>query len=72
VDDWEEDAIKSLLETPTGGECVFYIDSQGGSVYGSVAVTTLVRLRKLTCTGVVLGNVRRRHCWCWRRARNGT
>jgi ATP-dependent Clp protease protease subunit len=55
VDDWEEEAIKALLDTPTGGECVFYIDSQGGSVYGSVAVTTLIRLRKLTCTGMVLG-----------------
>jgi ATP-dependent protease ClpP protease subunit len=55
VDDWEDDAIKALLEVPTGGECVFYIDSMGGSVYGALAVTTLIRQRRLRCTGVVLG-----------------
>jgi ATP-dependent Clp protease, protease subunit len=55
VDDWEEDVIKALLEVPTRGECVFYIDSMGGSVYGALAVTTLIRQRQLRCTGVVLG-----------------
>jgi ATP-dependent protease ClpP protease subunit len=55
VDDWEDDAVKALLEVPTGGECVFYIDSMGGSVYGALAITTLIRQRQLRCTGVVLG-----------------
>jgi ATP-dependent protease ClpP protease subunit len=55
VDDWESDVIKSLLEVPSGGECVFYFDSMGGSVYGALAVTTLIRQRQLRCTGVVLG-----------------
>jgi ATP-dependent protease ClpP protease subunit len=55
VDDWEEDVVRSLLDVPAGGECVFYIDSTGGSVYGALAVVTLLRQRKLKATGVVLG-----------------
>jgi ATP-dependent Clp protease, protease subunit len=55
VDDWEEDVIKSLLEVPRRGECVFYIDSVGGSVFGALAVLTLLRHRQLDATAVVLG-----------------
>jgi ATP-dependent Clp protease, protease subunit len=55
VDDWEEDAVKALLEVPVGGECILYIDSMGGSVYGALAITTLIRQRQLRCTGIVLG-----------------
>jgi ATP-dependent protease ClpP protease subunit len=55
VDDWEADVVKTLLEIPAGGECVFYIDSAGGSVYGALAVLTLLRYRKHTATAVVLG-----------------
>jgi ATP-dependent protease ClpP protease subunit len=55
VDDWEADVIKSLLEIEPGGECVFYIDSAGGSVYGALAVMTLMRHRKLGGTAIVLG-----------------
>ncbi len=55
VDDWEDDVVKALLDVPRGGECVLYFDSLGGSVYGALAVTTLIRQRQLQCTGVVLG-----------------
>jgi ATP-dependent protease ClpP protease subunit len=55
VDDWEQDVIKALLDVAPGGECVLYLDSMGGSVYGAIAVTTLIRQRQLRCTGVVLG-----------------
>ena len=54
VDDWEADTIKSLLEVPEGGECVFYMDSAGGSVYGALAVVALLRVRKLKASVVVL------------------
>src|SRR5262249_20257635 len=50
VDDWEADTIKALLDLPLGGECVFYIDSAGGSVYGALAVLTLMRHRRLKGT----------------------
>jgi len=55
VDDWESDVIKTLLELPHGGECVFYIDSAGGSVFGALAVLTLMRHRHLEGTAIVLG-----------------
>jgi ATP-dependent protease ClpP protease subunit len=55
VDDWEEDVVKTLLEIPASGECVFYIDSAGGSVFGALAVLTLMRHRRLGGTAVVLG-----------------
>jgi ATP-dependent protease ClpP protease subunit len=55
VDDWENDVIKELLDAKPRRECVFYIDSMGGSVYGALAVATLIRQRQLQCTGVVLG-----------------
>jgi ATP-dependent protease ClpP protease subunit len=55
VDDWESDVIKTLLELPRGAECVFYIDSAGGSVFGALAVLTLMRHRRLEGTAIVLG-----------------
>jgi ATP-dependent protease ClpP protease subunit len=55
VDDWEADTIKALLDLPLGGECVLYIDSAGGSVYGALAVLTLMRHRRLKGTAIVLG-----------------
>ena len=45
VDAWEHDVIKDLLELRPRRECTFYIDSLGGSVYGALAVTTLIRMR---------------------------
>jgi ATP-dependent Clp protease protease subunit len=55
VDQWEADAIKAMLEAPPGSECVFYIDSAGGSVYSSLAIVALLKFRKLRGTAVVLG-----------------
>jgi ATP-dependent protease ClpP protease subunit len=55
VDDWEGDVIQALLEVPPGGKCTFYIDSAGGSVYGALAVLTLLKHRRVEATGVILG-----------------
>src|SRR5947209_13861417 len=55
VDDWESEVVKALLEAPPGGECVFYIDSAGGSVFGALAVLTLLRHRRIESSAVVLG-----------------
>ena len=54
VEDWEKDVLTALLEVPIGGECVFYIDSEGGNVYGALAVLALIRHRKIQATAVVL------------------
>ena len=55
VEDWEKDVLEALLEVPIGGECVFYIDSEGGSVYGALAVLAMIRHRELKATAIVLG-----------------
>ncbi len=55
VDDWEGEVVKALLEVPPGGECVFYIDSMGGNVFGALAALTLLRHRRLDATAIVLG-----------------
>ncbi len=55
VDDWEAEVVKELLEVPPRGECVFYIDSAGGSVYGALAALTLLRHRNVQATAVVIG-----------------
>ena len=55
VDMWEADAVKTILEVPEGGECVFYIDSAGGSVYSALAIVSMIRHRKMRATAVVLG-----------------
>jgi ATP-dependent protease ClpP protease subunit len=55
VDGWERDVIRSLLEVPPGGHAEFLFDSSGGSVYGSLAALTLMGLRRITGTAVVLG-----------------
>ncbi len=55
VDEWEEEVVKALLEVPPEGECTFFIDSGGGSVFGALAILTMMRYRKLRCTAVVLG-----------------
>src|SRR4051812_23960817 len=48
------DVIRELLEVPEGGEATIYIDSAGGSVYSAIAIATLIRLRKIRATGMVL------------------
>lgn len=55
VDDWEADVVRSLLELPAGGDVTFYIDSAWGSVYGALAVMTVLLHRKLNGTAIVMG-----------------
>jgi ATP-dependent protease ClpP protease subunit len=40
---------------PEEGECVLYFDSPGGNPYSALAVVSLLKLRRLQTTGVVLG-----------------
>lgn len=55
VDSWQRDVIQDLLDMRVGAECVFYIDSAGGSVFGALAVATLMGHRKIKGTAIVLG-----------------
>lgn len=44
-----------ILELPPGGECILYFDSPGGNTYTALALLTLIRLRNIHATGVVIG-----------------
>lgn len=54
-EDEENEIVKALLDVPPGGEVIVYFDCSGGSVYAALSVATLLKLRKLTATAIVLG-----------------
>jgi len=47
--------LQSVLEVPRGSRGTIYFDSNGGSVYTSLSLMSLIRLRELDATGIVLG-----------------
>lgn len=51
----ENDIIKSLLDVRPEEEVTIYFDCSGGSVYSAISISTLIRLRKLKATAIVLG-----------------
>ena len=42
----ESDIFDKILGVPTGSECVFYINSPGGSAYSAISLMNLIRLRR--------------------------
>ncbi|MEM7811807.1 MAG: ATP-dependent Clp protease proteolytic subunit [Planctomycetota bacterium] len=50
----ESDLHKDLIDVPEGSRGTIYIDSGGGSVYAGMALATLIRLRRLQATAVVV------------------
>lgn len=59
----ESDLIDKLMDVDPGGTCVLYFDSLGGSPYSGIALSTLIRLRDLRATGVVLGECSSAAIW---------
>lgn len=59
----EGDLCEKLLAVEPGGECVLYIDSLGGSPYSAMALTSLIRLRGIRATGVVMGECSSAALW---------
>ena len=55
VDDCEKEVMTALLELPPGSECIFYINSSGGSAFASMGIATTVLYREITATGIVVG-----------------
>ena len=53
--DRQSELIESLTEVSRQSRGILYFDSCGGSVYTGLALGTLIRLRGLRITGVVLG-----------------
>ncbi|MBI3465931.1 MAG: hypothetical protein HY000_23180 [Planctomycetes bacterium] len=52
-----------LLDVPPGGECILYFDSPGGSPYCAMALMSLIVLRGLRATGVVVGECSSAAVW---------
>ncbi len=53
--DQHTELLKSLLDVPRNSRGIIYIDSNGGSVYTAIALSSLIRLRGLRATAIVLG-----------------
>jgi len=63
VSENEADLFDKLLGVEPGGECILYFDSPGGSPYPAIAMTSLMLLRGLRATGVVLGECSSAALW---------
>jgi ATP-dependent Clp protease protease subunit len=61
--DHEGEISDRLLGVPPGGECTLFIDSPGGSPYCAIAITTLIRIRGLRATGIVIGECSSATLW---------
>ena len=61
--DHEGELSDRLLSVPPGGECTLFIDSPGGSPYCAIALTTLIRLRGVRATGIVIGECSSATLW---------
>lgn len=61
--DHEGEISDRLLSVPPGGECTLFIDSPGGSPYCAIAITTLIKLRDLRATGIVIGECSSATLW---------
>ena len=61
--DHEGEISDRLLGVPPGGECTLFIDSPGGSPYCAIALTTLICLRGLRATGIVVGECSSATLW---------
>lgn len=61
--DHESEISDKLLGVPPGGDCTLFIDSPGGSPYCAIAITSLIRMRGLRATGIVIGECSSATLW---------
>jgi ATP-dependent protease ClpP protease subunit len=59
----ETDISDKLLAVPPGGECVLYFNSPGGSAYAALSLASLIVLRGVRATGVVVGECSSAAIW---------
>lgn len=59
----EGDICEKLLAVPPGGECVLYFNSPGGSAYAALSLASLMVLRGVVATGVVIGECSSAAIW---------
>jgi ATP-dependent Clp protease, protease subunit len=59
----EADVYEKLLAVPPGGECTLYFNSPGGSAYSALSLATLIALRGMNATGIVLAECSSAAIW---------
>jgi ATP-dependent protease ClpP protease subunit len=59
----EQDICEKLLAVSPGGECTLYFNSPGGSAYAALSLASLIVLRGMNATGVVLGECSSAAIW---------
>ena len=59
----EHDIYDKLLAVSPGGECTLYFNSPGGSAYAALSLASLIVLRGMNATGVVLGECSSAAIW---------
>src|SRR3954454_1408845 len=59
----EHDIYEKLLAVSPGGECTLYFNSPGGSAYAALSLASLIVLRGMNATGVVLGECSSAAIW---------
>ena len=59
----EPDICEKLLAVPPGGECILYFNSPGGSAYVALSLASLIAIRGLHATGVVIGECSSAAIW---------
>src|SRR5262245_27256081 len=59
----EHDIYEKLLAVSPGGECTLYFNSPGGSAYAALSLASLIVLRGMNVTGVVLGECSSAAIW---------
>ena len=59
----EADVCEKLLAVPPGGQCTLYFNSPGGSAYSALSLATLITLRGMNATGIVLSECSSAAIW---------
>jgi ATP-dependent Clp protease protease subunit len=59
----ESDVYEKLLAVHPGGECILYFNSPGGSAYAALSLASLMVLRGMMATGVVIGECSSAAIW---------
>src|SRR3954453_4622012 len=59
----EHDIYEKLLAVSPGGQCTLYFNSPGGSAYAALSLGSLIVLRGMNATGVVLAECSSAAIW---------
>jgi len=54
---------EKLISVPPGGECHIYFDSPGGNSYSATGLVSIMKLRNLRATGIVVGECSSAALW---------